>query len=175
MTSFSQFGEVIELDVNDPKPVFIILNSYITENEVKLAIFIKEICDKIVDCCRIIKNAFASLVLSHFDSIKKFIFAGKEIQLKNLKLISEFNQSHQSHLANFLIDFIKKKIIPDFYSIELSKKINEIAHLKHLVQLVRLTCEIERRIKDNIGIFNIDLAIIKSQESIYKYNIHIII
>lgn len=175
LTSMSQYGEVINLDLKDPKPVFVILNSYITDAEVRLAKFIQEATDKIKNYCTKIKNQFASLTMSHFDSISQYIFGDKENQVNNLKAISDFNQSHQKELENILTQSIQKKIIPDYYSIELAKMQNEIAQLKHLVKLVRLACEIERRINDNIGIFNIDLSIIQNKESIYEYKIHIII
>lgn len=175
LTSLSQFGEVVELDVSNPKSVLEILYNYITENEVKLTRFITEICNKIMDYCIKIKDTLVSLIMDHYDSIKQFISATQQIQLQNLKKITEFNQAYQKDLENLLKEIVKKNIISDFYCIELSKMINEIAHLKHLVQLVKVSCEIDRRIKDNIGIFNIDLCIIKCKESFYEYNIYIII
>lgn len=175
LTDLSQYGDVIKLDLQNPKPVLEIIYSHITELEVKLAEFITEICDKIKDFCKKIKNAIVPIILNHFDSIKQIISSNKETQIMNLKKISDFNKSHQNDLENVLNEAIKKNIIPDFYSKEFSQMVNEIAHFKHLVQLVKLACQIERRINDNIGIFNIDLAIVQSKESYYEYNIHIIV
>lgn len=175
LTSRSKFGEVVNLDLNDPKPVFVILYSYITDSEVKLAKFIQEACEKIKGYCSKIKDQFYSLCMSHFASIRQILNSNKEDQTSNLKTISEFNQSHKEKLGNLLTEAINKKIIPDFYSIELSRMQNEIAQLNHLVKLVRLACEMERRKNDNIGLFNIDLAIRPCKESVNDYNIHIII
>lgn len=175
LTSLSEFGEVVEIDLNNPKPVFIILNNYIAEAEAKLAKFIEEVSNKILGYCKTIKNTFASLTLSHFKNIKSFVFDNLASQVKHLKEITEFNQSHKKDLEKLIKETIKKKIIPDFYSIQLSKMASKISKLKHLVELVKLACDIERRKNDNIGFFNIDLSIENCEECVHKYNIHIII
>lgn len=122
-----------------------------------------------------VKNTLVILITEGFSKISSIISGNIKVKIARLKEITEFNRSYQTDFEIFLKDLIQKKILPDFYSNDLSRMIGEVAKLKHLSNVVSLVCEMGRRIDDKYEFTNIDLEIESRPDCIHSYRIHVVI
>lgn len=175
LTSLSNNGKVIEIDFKNTKPVFDFLNSKIAIAEVELARYIENICVAIIDSGKKIMTQMTSVIFGRLAMIKRFLLCNVEKQIIHMKEIASFNQTNIGLTDNLLKNVIEKKIIPDFYSVKFNQLVHKVANLKHILELLKLACEGERRLNDHIKYFNIDIEIENCEECIHKYKIHVVI